>query len=96
MEWSFQFSWVRTVDADELRRVDLAAQADAEGRVEKGREQRERRRDEAEQWRAQREAGDADHSEDQTHQLGELQRATGSRSVTGPSRGATTAAKTRP
>ena len=56
------------------QRVELAAQADAEGRVQKGRHQCERGRDDADQGYAGGESGDADDREDQADQLGELQR----------------------
>ena len=77
-------------------RIEHAAQADAEGGVQKGRGKSECCRNHTEQWGAEREPGDPGDREYQTDQLGELQRRNGSRSVTGPSRGATTVAKTRP
>ena len=55
-------------------RVDLAAQADAEGRVEEGRDEREAGGDQAEQLDAGGEADDADDGEHEADQLGELQR----------------------
>ena len=55
-------------------RIDLAAEADAEGRVEERRDQREAGGDQADERNARGESDDADDGEHETDQLGELQR----------------------
>ncbi len=84
---------VRRSTCDE--RVHLAAKADAEGRVEEGRDQREGGGHQAEAARSPsaKPAG-ADHREQEADELGELQRRHGLRlGRPGPSRGATKAAE---
>ena len=55
-------------------RIDLAAEADAEGRVEERRHEREAGGDQAEKRDACGESDGADHREHEADQLGELQR----------------------
>src|ERR1700756_4231873 len=55
------------------KRVELAAKADAEGRIQEGGHQSGRGGDNTQQWRDTGESGNAADSEDQADQLSELQ-----------------------
>ena len=55
-------------------RVELAAEADAEGRIEERGDQRERGGHQAQRRQPEGEAGSADHREQEADELGELQR----------------------
>ena len=59
------------------QQVGLAAEAEAEGGVEEGRGQRERRRDQAERGHAEHEPERADQGEPEADALGEPQRRRG-------------------
>ncbi len=63
---------VRAKPCDE--RIELAAEADAEGCVEERRDEREAGGDQTQQRDAAGEADDADDGEHEADQLGELQR----------------------
>ena len=77
-------------------RIELAAKADAEGRIEERRHQREAGGDQTEQRDAGGESDGADDGEDEADQLGELQRRHRFRLGDGREPGSDEALKNRP